>query len=134
MADHAYMEPLRLTMTVKMSECNSDIWPEQFTGRYSRPASALAVLQALQASRVPFRVHTRLRAYDNMLIRRVTAPDAVGTLYGMEATVVMQEVLVARAETVKVTKRRQTVMETQGGVLSVQTVTDDHTRLLADAL
>ena len=67
-------------------------------------------------------------------LRSVAAPDAAGALYGMEATVVMQEVLVARAETVKVTKRRQTVMETQGGVLSVQPVTDDNTRLLADAL
>ncbi len=130
-ADHAFMEPLELTMTVKMSECNSDIWPDQFTGRYSRSASALAVLQDLQRNRIPFRVHTRLREYQNMLVKSIVAPDDSTKLYGMEATVTMQEVIVAQAETVKVktSKRAQTTDTSEGGVISAVPVED--TSLLA---
>lgn len=125
-ADHAYMEPLELTMTVKMSECNTDIWPDQFIGRYTRSASALTVLQDLQASRIPFRVHTRLREYQNMLIKSIVAPDDASKLYGMEATVTMQEVIVAQAETVKVkiSKRAQTTDASDGGVLAVTPLDD----------
>lgn len=119
-ADHAYLEPKMLTMHIKMSDAVESIVNGQFTQAYTKSASAYRVLLDLQASRVPFRVHTRLQAYNNMLIKSIVAPDDVNTIYGMECTVIMQELLVAQVQTVKVSKRIHTTGSTDNGVVAVQ--------------
>ncbi len=128
-SDHAFLEPVELTMTVKMSDCNEDIIQGQFTQEgdenawlYKRGCTAFQVLQDLQRIRIPLSVHTRLRHYENMLIKSVVAPDDYDRLYGMEATVTLQEIIVAQAETVavKVSKREQTTGENNGGVEAVE--------------
>lgn len=126
-ADHAYLEPKKLTMHIKMSDAVASIVPGQFTAGYTRSVSAFLILQELQASRVPFRVHTRLRAYENMLIESLVAPDDVNSLYGLECTVTMKEILVATTQTVKVSKRMQTTGRSDGGVVAVQKVEDEST-------
>lgn len=119
-ADHAYLEPKTLTMRIKMSDAVESIVSSQFTKAYTKSVSAYRVLLELQASRIPFRVHTRLQAYDNMLIKSIVAPDDVNTIYGLECTVTMQELLVAQVQTVKVSKRMQTTSSTDNGVVAVQ--------------
>lgn len=128
-SDHAFLEPVELTMTVKMSDCNEDIIQGQFTQEgdenawlYKRGCTAFQVLQDLQRIRIPLSVHTRLRHYENMLIKSVVAPDDYDKLYGMEATVTLQEIIVAQAETVlvKVSKREQTTGESNSGVEAVE--------------
>lgn len=119
-ADHAYLEPKTLTMHIKMSDAVESLIPSQFTRAYTKSVSAYRVLLELQASRIPFRVHTRLQAYDNMLIKSIVAPDDANTIYGMECTVTMQELLVAQVQTVKVSKRTQTTGSTDNGVIAMQ--------------
>lgn len=119
-ADHAYLEPKTLRMRIKMSDAVASVIPSQFTMAYTKSVSAYRVLLELQASRIPFRVHTRLQAYENMLIKSIVAPDDVNTIYGMECTVTMQELLVAQVQTVKVSKRMQTTGSTDGGVVAVK--------------
>lgn len=121
-ADHAYLEAKTLTMRIKMSDAVPSIVSGQFSQCYTRSVSAYRILLELQASRIPFRVHTRLQAYDNMLIKSIVAPDDVNTLYGLECTVTMQELLVAQVQTVKVSKRMQTTGSTDNGVVAVQQV------------
>lgn len=124
-SDHAYMEPVEVTMTVRMSDCNEDIVLNQFasndngaTYTTERNQNAFAILQGLQRSRVPMMVNTRLRRYENMLIKSISAQDDGDRLFGLEATVTLQEVIVAQAETVKtvVSKRQQTTDSTDSGV------------------
>lgn len=119
-ADHAYLEPKMLTMRVKMSDAVESVISSQFTQAYTKSVSAYRVLLELQASRIPFRVHTRLQAYENMLIKSIVAPDDVNTIYGLECTVTMQELLVAQTQTVKVSKRTQTTNSNDNGVVAVQ--------------
>lgn len=121
-ADHAYLEPKKLTMKVKMSDCATDIVPGQFVGHYTRSVSAYNLLLELQASRIPLAVHTRLKRYDNMLIQSVSASDDYMTRFGLECTVVLQEILVAKTQNVKVSKRKHTTGKTEAGVVSVKEV------------
>lgn len=115
-ADHAYLKPATLTMHIKMSDVLTDIVPGQFVKDYTRSVSAYNILRELQAQRVPFRVHTRLRAYENMLIKSIVANDDYTTRFGLDCTVTMQEVIVAQTQTVKVSKRQQTTGATDSGV------------------
>ena len=55
-----------------------------------------------------------------MLIKSIVAPDDVNTIYGMECTVTMQELLVAQVQTVKISKRTQTTGSTDNGVIAMQ--------------
>jgi hypothetical protein len=118
-ADHAYMEAQSVTMRVKMSDVMEDIIPGQFPGALapgiSRSASAFQILQDLQASRVPLRVQTLLRAYENMLIKALSAKESADSMNGLDCTVTLQEVIVAQTQTVKVSKRVQTTGKTDGG-------------------
>ena len=118
-SDHAYVEPTVLTMKVRMSDVMSDIVPGKFNTHYTRSVSAYNLLLELQASRVPISVRTRLKNYENMLIKSVIAPDDYTTLYGLDCTVTFQQIIVAQTKTVKVSKRMQTTGSTDNGVVAV---------------
>ena len=132
-ADHAYLKPATLTMHIKMSDVLTDIVPGQFTKDYTRSVSAYNVLRDLQAQRVPLRVHTRLRAYENMLIKSIVANDDYTTVNGLDCTVTMQEILVAQTQTVKVSKRQQTTGSTDGGVTGLIKVDQSILVMMRDA-
>jgi hypothetical protein len=54
-----------------------------------------------------------------MLIQALSAKEEESSMEGLECTVTLQEIIVARTQTVKVSKRMQTTGETEGGVTTV---------------
>lgn len=119
LTDHAYLEPVELTMSVKMSDVMSGMVESQFKGiSYTRSTAAYKILRELQKQRVAFQVHTRLETYQNMMITGLSVDDDYTNYTGLLCTVNLKEVLVAKETTVKISKRQQTTASYNNGTVT----------------
>lgn len=95
-SDHAYMEPVEISMEVAMSDAMDSYAYGQFQSvGMTKSVCAYKMLCELQASRVPMVVTTRLGTYQNMVITDINPQDDVSTLYGLRCSVAMRQVLMA---------------------------------------
>lgn len=130
-SDHIYVDPSRITMEIKMSDSNKGSAvkngvQDQFFGlAYTRSVGAWNVLKQLMRQRIMFQVHTRLDTYQNMVITSLSSRDTLDNLYGLSATVEMEEVLIANVKTVKVTARTQATADSNTGIASLDDVTKE---------
>lgn len=141
MTDHAIIEPSELTIEIMMSDCHTKSFVSnnpvldamyqnlQSLALYSnyvqmetdmsagegRSARAWMTLKAMQISRVPIQVVTRLQTYNNMLIEELSAPDDVKTLNALKATVRLREIIVANVAETKVSARAAAAKQTKSG-------------------
>jgi len=115
-SDHAYLKPRILTIDVGMSECGRQLIPTQFSGSWSRSVRAYQVLTDMQKSRIPVTVLTRLGQYKNMLVEDIDVSDDYKTLFGLKATVMMKELIVAEVTTVKISASSQLTGATKRGI------------------
>lgn len=113
--DHAYVNPSKIVMNIKVSDVNRSMVPGQFQERSFRHTSAWAVLTQIQANRIPVDVFTKLGLYKNMLIEDIVANDDASTFRALDAQVTLVEIPVARVKTVKITSADQTTIETMMG-------------------
>lgn len=150
MTDHAVIQPAELSIDVMMSDAKTSAYvstdpilnlfyselqnisflsnaldlcatPTTTSGD-GRSVSAYQTLVAMQYSRVPITVETRLRTYKNMLIESVSAPDDVMTLNAMKCSVRLREVIIADVAEVQVSARAAaTTQQTSGGQTPVET-------------
>lgn len=121
-SDHAFVNPLELTMQIGMSDCAKSIVPGQFSQGPSRSLTAFQVLSKLQKQRIPMNVMTRLGSFKNMLIESIAVPDDYTTMNGLKATVTLKEVFVASVQTVKISARPQVTDSTNCGTRDSQPV------------
>lgn len=127
-SDHAYVEPVEVTMTVKMSDAMLGMVEDQFTGiSYTRSTAAYRILRQLQEQRKVFQIHTRLETLQNMMITNITADDDVDNIYGLECKVTMKEILVAKEKAVKISTRENTTTTNNTGTVQAKStgITDD---------
>lgn len=104
-SDHMYLEPVQITMEIGMSDAMASMVRGQWTGASTKSISAYRKLCELQAARIPFTVLTRLNKYPNMVIRSISVNDNANTLYGLRATVNLQQLILASVSTEKVSAR-----------------------------
>lgn len=123
MSDHAYINPVEVSMTIRMSDTMKSIsknQESQYAGiSYTRSTAAYRILEQLQRSRTPFQVHTRLLTYKNMIITNLSVQDDIETLYGLECKVTMQELIVASEKKVTISSRTQTTTTSNSGKTDV---------------
>ncbi len=146
MTDHAIIEPAELTIEVMMSDCHttSFVTNNLFLDKiyqslqkivlYSnfaqinldmangdgRSAKTWMTLKAMQLSRQPIVVETRLQTYQNMLIEEISAPDDVKTLNALKVTVRLREVIVAYVAETQTSARVAAYKQTNGGQVPAQ--------------
>lgn len=92
-ADHAYVEPLSLSMEIGMSDAVSG-------GAAGRSQTAFQLFLDLLKRREPLRIVTRLNCYDNMIVTSLSAPDDKSTMNALRAVVTLKEVITARTQAV----------------------------------
>ncbi|MDF2636577.1 MAG: hypothetical protein K0R78_3451 [Pelosinus sp.] len=114
--DHAYVEPAIIVMEIGMSDAMASMVKNQFTVGDSRSVSAYRTLLELQRSRLPFRVHTRLNLYENMLIEEISAADDAKTQHSGRFTVTLKEIFVVEVSTTTVSAREHSTGQTNRGV------------------
>src|SRR6185312_10091826 len=142
-SDHAFSKPARLTIEITMSDAMQSYIPGQYGGSPSRSVSAYQTILDLQKKKSPFSVATRLRQYDNMLIREIRSEENVATRYGLKAQVVFEEIITPSTATatssgitfnttalLSSSARPQTTDKTVGGETQLQqvsqTITSQH--------
>jgi hypothetical protein len=109
---HAYVLPARLSLSVAMSNAldsyaaapaQAPVLPFTYpnytpwTGASSKSVSAYQTMIALQLSRQPLTVTTRLRTYTNMLVVAVDPEEDAKTITGLRMRVDFEQVLLATA-------------------------------------
>lgn len=122
-SDHAYVEPIEITMTVKMSDAMSGMIESQFQGlSYSRSVGAFKILRELQKQRLAFQINTRLETYENMMITSLQVNDDISDNMALTCTVGLKQVLVAQEKTVKISKRQQVTTTYDVGTVQASTL------------
>ncbi len=96
-SDHAYIMPARLILDVGMSDAMDAFFnPSTWAGDPSKSVSCFQTLLALQFSRIPLQITTRLRTYKNMLIDSITPEETVKTVAGLRMRVEFGQIFMAQ--------------------------------------
>ena len=114
-ADHAFLLPASVVLDIGMSDAMDSYQPGMWGGAASKSVSAFQTLLAVQASRKPLTVTTRLNTYVNMLIDHIHAPDSNETGHGLKATVTFGQIFTGSVTTQQVSARPQTTGATEIG-------------------
>lgn len=109
LADHAFINPIRIAMDIGISDAMAYRSP----GCYDEPGetksiSAYRTLRKLQEQRTPLKVLTRLDTYENMLIESINVNDDVSTQNALKASIELTQVPVANVTEEKVSARQWT--------------------------
>ena len=124
-SDHAYLEPVEVTMTIKMSDAMQGMIESDFIGiSYTRSTAAYKILRQLQQQRLAFQIHTRLETYQNMMITQLSVNDDYMNYTGLECTVKMRELMVVSEKVVKVSTREQTTANSNSGTILSSAIQD----------
>lgn len=116
--DHAYAEPVRVTLEIGMSDSMSSYQDGVWVGSSTKSISAWQILKTLQLNRQPLVLTTRLDTYSNMLITEVSTSDDNKTLHALKATITLEELLIASVQSITdVSSRPQTTGTTPGGTI-----------------
>lgn len=108
-SDHAFVNPIRMTMQVGVSDAMAYRAGTNYGGDgKTKSVQAYRLLCKLQELRIPMQVVTRLNTYQNMLIESIDVSDDVSTLCALKATVNLVQVLVVNVGTEKVSARQWT--------------------------
>lgn len=123
--DHVIIHPVTITMEIGMSDCMARMVADQWTGAETKSINAYKKLVELMEARQPLDVKTRLNVYKNMIIRSISVEDNVSTLYGLRASVSMQQIIMANVSDAKVSAREwSSGGETSKGSVSPKGVDD----------
>lgn len=93
MADHAYIEPARVTLEIGMSDAMASYQASMWVGSSTKSISAWQFIKSLQVGITLVTLTTRLDTYYNMLVVDATAPDDYKTLHGLRGTIVLEETI-----------------------------------------
>lgn len=120
-SDHAFIKPAILRLEVGMSDAMDSYFnPSTWTGNPSKSVSAYDTMLALQYSRIPLTVTTRLRTYQNMVIDSLNPTDTVKSAHGLRARIVFGQILLANTTQPAVSARPQETNSTNLGVVNQQ--------------
>jgi hypothetical protein len=129
-SSHAYLMPARLVLYVGMSDCmaafSSGSNPTKppyitpFSGNPSKSVSAYQQMIALQASRQPLTIGTRLRTYRNMIVTSVSPREDSRTIAGLKMRVEFEQIFTASISTTSASARPQDTGATGLGGVNTQ--------------
>lgn len=95
-ADHAFIEPARLSLLVGFSDAMDRFMVGDYNSSPSKSISAFNTFLKIQESRAACTISTRLRTYTNMVLVSVTAQDDNRTVKGLRAALTFQQIIPAQ--------------------------------------
>ena len=93
-SDHAYREPDEVTLQIAFNDT-------AYTGGDNHSANAYTTLREMAEKRMPIKLTTRLKTYENMLITSIAVPDDYTTMFALKATIILKEIIMAEVATLK---------------------------------
>lgn len=128
-SDHAYMRPARLSLEIGMSDTMDsytvDMWTgglQSSPGTQSKSVNAFQTLLAIQKSRIPVQITTRLNSYSNMIFESIEPEETYETVTGLRVTIRLRQIFVASTQLVPNSSRPQDTSSTGLGAVTSQTV------------
>lgn len=100
-ADHAFVNPVEVTMDIGFSDVNDVRYyfeaGQTYESTYGaatagRSVSAYELFLEIMEAREPVTLVTRLKTYDNMMITAISASDSAQTMFGLRASVSLQQI------------------------------------------
>ena len=123
-SDHAYIIPARLVLDVGMSDAIDAYYsPSTWSGSMSKSVSAYLTMLALQFSRIPLSISTRLRTYTSMIIVSLAPRDTYKTITGLRMRIEFEQIFVADVFQSTDSARPQETGTTNQGTVDPQTPT-----------
>lgn len=120
-SDHAFLEPARLILDIGMSDAMDAYFnPSTWSGNSSKSVSAYQTMLAMQFSRIPLSITTRLRSYQNMVIESLTPTDTYKTANGLRMRVELGQIFLAIVSQSTVSARPQDTSTTNLGTVNTQ--------------
>lgn len=124
-SDHAYIEPARLILDIGMSDMMDEYSPGMWTGgAASKSVSAYQQMLALQFSRIPLTITTKLRNYANMLIDAISPEETSKTITGLRMRIEFGQIFMAQVLTIPNSARPQDTGATNLGAVNPQPLSD----------
>lgn len=118
-SDHAFINPARLIIDIGMSDVMDAYYnPSTWQGSTSKSVSAYQTMLALQFSRIPLQITTRLRTYSNMIITNLTPRDTVKTIGALKMTIEFGQIFIANISVVTTSARPQDTNNTDLGIVN----------------
>lgn len=106
-SDHAYMKPLRLTLSAGVSDTPLYVPAEDpFQSDAGRSKRAFEVLTELQKKAEPFDVQTGLKLYKNMICTSIRTSQDKDTSGALVFTAEIREVIIVYTQVVKYPPRK----------------------------
>lgn len=98
-SDHAFIQPARLGLDIAMSDAMQSYTIGQWASAPSKGVSAYQTMLALELSRTPVTVKTRLNTYTNMVIIGIHSRDENKTNHGLRASITFEQVFMGSTNT-----------------------------------
>lgn len=115
-SDHAYMKPLRFTLSAGVSDTPLRVPADDpFQSDAGRSKRAYEVLTELQARAEPFDVQTGLKLYKNMVCCSVRTSQDKDTSGALVFTAEIREVIIVYTQVVKYPPRKAGATKRQAG-------------------
>lgn len=115
-SDHAFMKPLRLTISAGVS--NTQLRPvsnDLYSSESGRAARAYELLLTLQKTAEPFSVQTGLKLYTNMVCVSLSCSQDRLTAFALHFTATLREVTIVSTQSITYTPRRAGSTARQAG-------------------
>jgi hypothetical protein len=119
-ADHAYVEPARVSLDIGMSDAMDVYATGIWVGARTKSVSCFQVMVAMSYARVPLALHTKLRDYKNMVIESITAEDTARTIAGLRMRVEFGEIFAAKTVVIPNSARPQDTQQNNLGNVNPQ--------------
>lgn len=120
-SDHAYIMPARLVLDIGMSDAMDAYFsPSTWSGSDSKSVAAYQTMLALQFSRIPLSITTKLRTYQNMVIEALTPQETLKTFTGLRMRVEFGQIFLANISQPTVSARPQDSNTTNLGTVNPQ--------------
>lgn len=123
-SDHAIVNPARLSLTIMVSDAMGYIGFPYIGSGGTKSARAYNMLLDFQRSRIPMKVWTKLRTYENMVITSVTAEDDYTTANALKATIELEQMMIVNVSETTVSAREWTTASGGGGNVQTQDLED----------
>lgn len=123
-SDHAYIVPARLILDIGMSDAMASYYsPSTWTGAPSKSVSCYQTMVAMQYSRVPLLITTRLKTYNNMVIESIAPREDSKTFAGLRMSITFGQIFIADVMNPSISARPQDTDTTQIGTVNPQPTT-----------
>jgi len=120
-SDHAYLIPITINLDIGMSDCGIS-FNDSWDGSSTKSVNAYTILQNFQQDRTFVNMYCKYGTFKNLLVSKVNAHLDKKTIYGLRATVTLEQTYLATVTTQTVSARSATTSTTSQGGSSTTSV------------